>query len=131
VASDGRDFQFQFQREEVERRATFNLYKSDDFILNFDDATEEDIEFYLADRSNRHHYLSSFPLLQATLRLKREEREKEKPFVDLLAREAATRCGIDDGQVRQWLSTIIPWWKQKNKFSEDSPRPRGRHTSRY
>jgi hypothetical protein len=117
VASDERDFQFQFQREEVERRATFNLYKSDDFILNFDDATEEDIEFYLADRSNRHHYLSSFPLLQATLRLKREEREKEKPFVDLLARQAATRCGIDDGQARQWLTTVIPWWKQKNKFS--------------
>ena len=117
VASGGHDFQFQFQREGTARRATFNLYKRDDFILNFDDATEEDIEFYLGDRANRHHYLSSFPLLQATLRLGREEKEKEKPFVDLLARQAATQCGINEGQARQWLSVIIPWWKQKNKFS--------------
>ncbi len=117
VASGGHDFQFQFQREGTERRATFNLYKRDDFILNFDNATEEDIEFYLGDRANRHDYLSSFPLLQATLRLKREEREKEKPFVDLLVRHAADQCGMDQGQARQWLTAIIPWWKQRNKFS--------------
>lgn len=117
VGSDGRDFQFPFQREETKRRATFNLYKSDDFVLNFDDAAEEDIEFYLGDRANRHHYLTSFPLLQATLRLKREEKEKEKPFVDLLTRQAAAQCGIAEGEARQWLSRIIPWWRQKNRFS--------------
>ena len=119
IGSDGRDFQFPFQREETKRRATFNLYKSDDFILNFDDAAEEDIEFYLGDRANRHHYLTSFPLLQVTLRLKREEKEKEKPFLDLLARQAAAQCGVEEGEARQWLSGVIPWWKQRNRFSRN------------
>ena len=117
VSPDDGDFQFQFQREGVKRRATFNLRRHDEFILNFDDAEEEDIEFYLSDRGNRHHYLSSFPLLKATLRLKREEQAKEKPFVDLLARDAANRCNIEENEARQWLSVIISWWKQKNRFS--------------
>src|SRR6185436_10376469 len=65
----------------------------------------------------RHHYLSSFPLLKATLRLKREEQTKEKPFIDLLARHAADQCKIEEHEARRWLSVIVPWWKQRNKFS--------------
>ncbi|ODU25376.1 MAG: hypothetical protein ABS95_00195 [Verrucomicrobia bacterium SCN 57-15] len=119
VSSEDGDFQFQFQREGVKRRATFNVRKHDEFILNFDDAKEDDIEFYLSDRGNRHHYLSSFPLLKAALRLKQEEREREKPFVELLARHAADQCKISESEARQRLSVIIPWWKQKNRFSRN------------
>jgi len=117
VSPDDGDFQFQFQREGVKRRATFNVCKHDEFILNFDDAKEEDIEFYLSDRGNRHHYLSSFPLLRAALRLKREEQAKEKPFIDLLARHAAAQCEIEESEARERLCVIMPWWKQKNRFS--------------
>ncbi len=119
VSPDDGDFQFQFERDGVKRRATFNVHKHDEFILNFDDAKEEDIEFYLSDRGNRHYYLSSFPLLKAALRLKQEERNREKPFVDLIARHAAEQCGISENAARQWLSVIIPWWKQKNRFSRN------------
>ncbi len=117
VSTEDGDFQFPFQREGVKRRATFNLRKHDEFILNFDDAKEEDIEFYLSDRGNRHHYLSSFPLLRTALRLKLEERERERPFVELLVRHAADQCHISESEAREWLSVIIPWWKQKNRFS--------------
>lgn len=119
VSPDDGDFQFQFLREGVKRRATFNVCKHDEFILNFDDAEDKDIQFYLSDRGNRHHYLSSFPLLKAALRLKQEEQEREKPFVDLLARQAAQQCGVREDEARQWLSVIIPWWKQKNRFSRN------------
>ena len=113
------DFYFSFPREGVRARATFHCGRHDSFILNFDDVTEEDIQFYLNDRCNRHEYLSSFPTLQAALTLKAAERETERPFVDLLAREAAQKNGIPEEQVRPLLATVIPWWKQKTQVSRN------------
>jgi hypothetical protein len=117
ASNEDGDFQFQFSRTDGQRRATFHVRVGDEFILNFDDALRADIEFYLADRANRHHYLSSFPLLRAALRLKQEEQSREKPFLDLLARESSRELGMDIQQVYQLLAVVIPWWKQKNKFS--------------
>ena len=68
-------------------RASRKIYSSDDFILPFDVITEEECNFYLSDRLNRHHYIHMFPLLKTILKLKAKEREDESPFRQLLIGE--------------------------------------------
>ena len=117
--STDHDFYFSYPRQGVKAPATFHCYGRDPFILNFDDATEEDIQFYLGDRCNRHQYLSSFPTLKAALALKVAERQTEQPFVDLLVREATRQSGASEESVRHLLAVIIPWWKQKTQISRN------------
>ena len=120
--STDHSFYFAYPRSGVKAHAAFHFSRSDPFILNYDDATEEDIQFYLSDRCNRHHYLASFPTLKAALSLKAAERETEKPFVDLLVREAAEKSKAEEAAVRKLLAEIIPWWKQKNQASRNLTR---------
>ena len=44
----------------------------DGFILNFDEATIADMEFYLNNRTDRHQYEHMFPLLRRAISLKQE-----------------------------------------------------------
>lgn len=124
LSKDDGDFTFGYPtksakwgREDKPIKGVFHFYRSDDFILNFDDALESDIVFYMSDRCNRHHYLSSFPLLQAALDLKAKEATTEAPFVDLLVREACSKFKVAEAQTTILIRTIIRWWKQKNRIT--------------
>jgi len=103
------------------RRASCKIEPSDDFILNFDEATVADMEFYLGNRTDRHAYEEMFPLLQRAIQLKKEEKEAEAPFRDLLVREivkahstAKTATEVRK-QAESEIAGLIDWWKLKNK----------------
>jgi hypothetical protein len=117
--SEDEEFYFHFPRERVKANGSFHCNRQDPFILNFDDATEADIKFYLGDRCNRHHYLTSFPTLRAALALKVAERTTEEPFVELLVKDAVQKHQTTAKAARDLVGVIIGWWKQKNQVSRN------------
>jgi uncharacterized FlaG/YvyC family protein len=70
-------------RSYVDRKAAtaFYLALSDNFFINYDELTLEDIEYYLNDRVNRHEYLDMMPVLRGIKKMRLKELEAEKNFV--------------------------------------------------
>lgn len=121
---DGFIFYFErgqvFDREawmyrQAQRRASCLVKPSDRFILAFDQATEEEMRFFLQSRLDRDQYEVMVPLLKAALRLKAEERAAEAPFRQLLAGHIAMRLGVDQDAAEAYVTELVPWYKYKNR----------------
>lgn len=98
---------------EARRRASCRVSPTDDFILNYDEARIEDMEFYLQDRTNRQAYAEMFPLLKKAIEMKRLEEEEERPFKNLLMRKIAETYEVV--VVEASVQELIAWWKLKNR----------------
>lgn len=98
-----------------ERRASCQVEAKDEFILNFDLAEVADMEWYLADRTNRHAYEEMFPVLKKAVEVKKREAVEEAPFRDLLAREIATFHGVKLEEAVASVYDLVSWYKFKNK----------------
>lgn len=89
---------------ERKNRISFSFWL--DEVLNYDQISLEDIEFYLNSRIDRPNYLDMLPILKEMKKTRLAELEREKHFVTLVA----SRTGKSEEQV--WKA--IDWWKYKN-----------------
>lgn len=97
------------------QRASCRILPTDQFVLNFDAVTQEDLHYYMNSRLDRHHYLWMFPTLKNALRMKRAEAKQEAPFALLLAGEIAKAHGVDVATAAAAVPGLIHWWKYKNR----------------
>lgn len=91
---------------ERKRKIGFWCYK--DEVLNYDQISLEDIEFYINCRTERGDYIEMMPLLYELRRMRKAELEREKMFVQLVA----SRNKVSEDKV--WK--LVDWWKFKNKW---------------
>ncbi len=122
------DFSFTFDRtDEVwdqyrgytkpQRKATGKFAVGDKFVLPLDTVTIDEMEEYLAARSERAEYEVMFPLLRAAIAFKREEQQEEQPFRDALVAVLAQTAGYDDlDEVGRTADELIRWYKTANKW---------------
>jgi hypothetical protein len=103
------------ESHEAKNRASCLVYPTDNFIINIDEATIEDMEFYLQSRVDRHHYIDMFPLLEEAIKVKKQEVEDEIPFRSLLISEIVKACGCDFEEASGEVDELIHWWKFKNR----------------
>lgn len=96
-------------------RARCKLLPSDGFILNFDVATVEEMEYFLGCRMDRHNYISMVPLLQTALELKKKEVAEEEPFVQLLTGQIMKKYKVQKEEAEKVVGELVYWWKFKNK----------------
>ena len=89
------------------RRLRLTIYRQDEFVLNYDAVSLEDIEYYLSSRIHRGDYVEMMPLLFDLRDLRLQELEWERGFVSLLA----TRTGAPEADI--WGA--VEWWKHKVK----------------
>lgn len=68
----------------------------------------------LLDRAQREGYMEFFPMFGHWYRMKKAEREHERPFVDLVLRDA----GLGEDQ-RERAERVLRWWKVKNKYHRE------------
>lgn len=99
---------------EYEKRASCTIYPEDRFILAVDTTDREQMEGFLRDRLQRHHYLDMFPLLSRAIAFKRAEEEAEAPFCDLLRGELMKE-GVSADDADRAIPGLTRWWKLKNK----------------
>ncbi len=88
----------------------FLVYKSDDFILNYELITIEDIDYFLNDRINRRHYMKMMPVLRGIREQLIAEKKKEVDFIKML-KGAVMKEKI--GSSDQEILDVIQWWKTK------------------
>jgi len=122
------DFAFTFDRtDEVwdayrgyskpQRKATGKFSAGDQFVLPLDNVTIEEMEEYLAARSERKEYQTMFPLLRAAITFKKQEQTEEQPFRDALVAVLAQTAGYDDlDEVGRTADELIRWYKTANKW---------------
>lgn len=87
-------------------RISFTFYM--DEVLNYDQVSLEDLEFYINCRTERRHYLKMMPLLYKLRRMRLEELERERLFVQLVV----TRNNVPEEKIWE----LVKWWKYKNKW---------------
>jgi hypothetical protein len=105
-----------YRGHEAVRRASFRVYTSDKFILNFDAATVPDMEYYINSRLNRHNYEYMIPLMKVAIKLKKQEKRQEAPFRQLLIGEIAKAHDVSHAEAERQIDTLIDWWKFKVKM---------------
>ena len=88
---------------------------TDRFILAYDAATLDELEYYLRSRLDRREYTTMFPLLKTAIRLKRSEATEEEPFRQLLAGQIALRYDVDHETAAEEMDDLIRWCKFKTK----------------
>jgi hypothetical protein len=116
VPNEGFKFYYENDRGWGERsriRVSYTVYKRDDFIINIDNVTISDINYYLYSRTNRHNYIHMVPLLKAALKIKQKELEEEAPFRQLLIGEIAKAHNTSIASAERSIDALIHWWKFK------------------
>lgn len=128
INDDYFDFSFTFEREDEvydryqgyskpKRKATGKFSAGDKFVIPLDNVTVEEMEEYLAARSERKHYQVMFPLLRAAIAFKKAELADEQPFRDALVAVLAQTAGYDNlDQVGRTADDLIHWYKTANKW---------------
>lgn len=89
-----------------QRKTHYNFYKGE--IINVDEITSEECEYYLHNRNERHHYLRLIPFLIRTKLFKQKEERLESEFIKLIK--------VKTEKSDQQISKAINWWKMKVKF---------------
>lgn len=99
----------------AEVRARCLLYHTDGFILNFDAATLEDMEYYLNSRKSRQAYQNMVPVLEIAIQLKKAEIAEEAPFRLLLIGNVMKSYKVSRDEAESRIDELIKWWKFKNR----------------
>lgn len=100
---------YQWRSHKRKRRVPFRLYL--DEVINVDDITFEDINYYLHNRLYRKDYLRILPILYYLKCVKEEEIKLEKELVKYLAGQ----LGWSEDKYSD-IRYAITWWKLKNKW---------------
>lgn len=95
-------------------RASCWVTTDDDFILNFDACTLEEVNYYLGRRRDRAHgYEEMIPVLEAAKALKEAEAQAEAPFRLLLIGQIMKEHQVDRTHAEADVDELINWWKFK------------------
>lgn len=94
------------------------LKTNDEEVLNYDDISIDDVEFYLNNRIDCPNYLQYLPILKEIKKHLTKEQEEEDQFCLMLIGECQKRNLIPkDGLYYEGIILeLINWWKFKNKW---------------
>jgi len=93
------------------RRVPWFLYS--DEVINFDEITLEQADYYMKSRLNRGDYLRILSTLHWVRRVKLREQELEKEFMKMIAGQLKFEL-TDNNKTK--IQKAIDWWKLKNKW---------------
>lgn len=99
---------------ERKNNISYNILKDVDFILNFDEVTIKDVEYYLDSRIDRRHYVTMMPILWELHQQKVKEQEKERDFLMMLISPYVSK--YDQSKLLAAAEAEMVWWKTKNKW---------------
>jgi len=105
----------EFKQEERKKRIRFTIYKRDSEILNYDQISLDDVNFYINSRVDRPNYLKMMPTLVRIKEQRLKELELEKEFVKLVV--AQNSHDLSSKQLESIEGLVwgcIEWWKNKN-----------------
>lgn len=97
-------------------RVSLKINPSDDFVLNYDMISLEDVNFYLKSRADRHNYLTMMPVLRTIKESRMAEMEMEASFADMMIGTLSSKHKMRAADLKDLVYESIEWWKFKNKI---------------
>lgn len=88
----------------------------DDFVMNYDQVSLADVDFYIKSRVDRRDYLSMMPVLKKIRVHLQEEYKKEKDFARFITDRNESKLGLSRKFVEARVWEAIRWWKFKNQW---------------
>ncbi|MDZ7912961.1 MAG: hypothetical protein U5O16_14190 [Rhodococcus sp. (in: high G+C Gram-positive bacteria)] len=99
-------------------RASCLVLPTDSWVLPFDLATREELQYYLNSRDDRSaHFLTMVPTLRSAIAAKDSEAQAEGPFRVLLAAQLID-AGAEPETVDGVLDELVHWWKLANTWAK-------------
>ena len=93
------------------RRVPWFFYR--DEVINFDEISLEEADYYMKSRIDRENYLSMLPTLHWIRDIKLKEKELEEEFAKMIA----GKLNLDlNEENKKRIEDTIQWWKLKNKW---------------
>jgi hypothetical protein len=103
--------------EERKNRIAFRVFKDDTFVMNYDQISLDDINYYLQNRVDRKNYLEMMPLLREMKKWRLEELKNERNFALLVLGELIRLYPkVLEDSLRKSIDELIEWWKFKNQY---------------
>jgi hypothetical protein len=101
-------------------RISWRIHPKDDWnwIIDVDNISIEDIDFYLDSRTERKNYLKMMPILWEIRKFLLKEVEEEKDFIKMMAGILIADYGSKKSleEVIEMVKEASVWWKTKNKW---------------
>lgn len=95
---------------------SFKIDPKDRFILNYDQISLEDVEFYLNSRVDRPNYLEMMPVLEKIKDERIKEYKQEREFFRFVVERNISKLKLDEKIIREMVVDSAAWWKYKNKW---------------
>lgn len=97
------------------KKVSFMIHSDDNFILNYDKVSLEDIDYYINSRVDRKEYAWMMPVMKFLRKKTLEEIEKEKNFITMVSHEIFRELGgfITFEKSKELVNEAIQWWKYK------------------
>ena len=106
-----------YDEKERSNRTRFKIEKDDSFVINYDQISIEDIDFYLESRVDRHNYLEMMPILKKLKAFLIQEAKNEQPFIRLVRDMAIPKMKkLTEQEIEERVVDSVGWWKFKNKW---------------
>ena len=88
-------------------------------VINYDALTVEDIDRFMADRTQREHFRLWIPVLQEARKALVKEKEDEDAFVLLMKNDILKETGttVPEEKLTGLIRETVSWWKTKVIFS--------------
>lgn len=102
---------------DAKNRASCVVRSDDRWILPYDLAAIDDLNYHLNNREARKDYQNMVPVIRAALKAKQAERDAEEPFRTLIAGTLAQQHGMDLADVEALLPDVVDRWKVGNKWA--------------
>ena len=94
-----------------ERKNRVSWQYSNDWVLNYDAVTVEELESYLWDRTLRTDFVTMIPVLMEMRRRKLKEAADEEAFKALLSEDIRKETGAAPSPAS--MDEAVSWWKSK------------------
>lgn len=103
--------------DERKKRIRFKIFHDDEFILNYDGLSLDDINFYLENRTDRPNYIKMMPILIKVKEHLLAEMEKEMDFKKLIFGAVRPKLAkLDEVMIHARIERTLEWWKYKNQI---------------
>jgi hypothetical protein len=97
----------------AQKMASCTINARDEFVLNIDAVTSNELRRHLYNRTSRREYVKMWPLLQTALQIKSEEEARDLPFLSLIAATIAREGSWEE--VLPEVMEVAQWYKVKGR----------------
>lgn len=106
-----------YEYRQVKTKASYFVASTARNVIPIDEVSEAELDYYATSRRQSRDYLESLPVIRAALRVLRDEREAQQPFLDEAARRIELATGVDGERAQALAVKGLARWRTATKWT--------------